>query len=471
MDAPIPFLPSQASDEKLSGAGGVTLNLWVDSKGALRRRPGLRAATGLYSGVISSAGISGIHVTLSGAVYAVEAGSSARGIFRVGSGFSRVSGTYDRSLDGGKVPTFAETEMLLVIAAGGFPEKVVLSTDDVSRLAGYPPRTSHIIANGLRLLANDVYVDRTKVRYSSQSIGTLSYSGHEEWLPGSATSAGFFTAEARPDPVVALHENTSEVFVFGSTNLQVFGQDGQLIYAPTNTREYGCIAPYSVVRVDQSFAWLDDKRRFVLSDGRSFSVISDPIKQDLDAMSVVSDCFGYRVLLGSLDAFVWTFPTDGRTFVYQTSVGWSQWSGQTSDALAPFPVLCHDFMGSENVVGLSSGKVAQLSLEENRDLGDNIYCSATTGFLDRGTSLRKHCRAAHFALRLDSTLDAECMVQWRDYEGPWGNPVRVALNRDQPVVSLRSLGVYRKREWRFIFKGRGDFALADAREEFDLLSS
>lgn len=348
----------------------------------------------------------------------------------------------------------------------------------MDRLGGSPPSCTHIVANAGRLLVNQPNGDFPgRISYSSTAFGST-ITGHEEWSVGTGT-AGFFTAEARPDKVVALYESTNEVFAWGTSTLQVFAPDATNVYTPLPTKEYGCMAAYSVIKRDQAFAWLDDRRRFVLSDGRSFEVLSGPIQQTLDDMATVSDCFGYRVHHGSVDCLVWTFPADGRTFAYQMEAGWSQWSGwdNAKGNFKSFEVSAH-FQRPDtglNIVGTRSGRVAALKQSAQDDLGDPIMARVDTGFLDRGTDRRKQCVSVRLVLeRSEPTGSDEPVVhvRWRDDLGPWSAPRQVSLGGSgyrTIVGQLRSLGVYRRRQWRFEFSGPETLILASATEEFEVL--
>jgi hypothetical protein len=216
--------------------------------------------------------------------------------------------------------------MLAVFAGGAEVIKVELASLTGSDLGGPPPLASHVLANASRLVVNDVATDKTRVHYSDTAIGTTTFAGHEVWGLGVGT-AGYFTAEARPDEVLAIAETTNEIFVFGKATLELWAPDSATVYSRVAVRDFGCSAGPSVMRVDDAFAWLDHKRRFVQSDGRSMEVLSDAIQRTLDDIEDVSDCFGYRVQMGPIDALVWTFPTDGRSFVLQRGIGWSQWMG------------------------------------------------------------------------------------------------------------------------------------------------
>lgn len=482
--ARIPFVPNQESGlERLAGGMPAAMNVVLDAKGAVRRRPGIATSSLAPSSVIDSGGLVGLYSTVGGKLFAVGGSTEPRSIYRLSAtdSFELSGGGGATDLQGTGRPVFAETDALLVIAGGSVPQKIVLADDSSDRLAGGPPSSSHVIANSSRLSMNHVADDFPgRISYSSTAFASDVYTGHEQWGVGNGT-AGFYTAESRPDPVVALHENTNEVFAFGTRTLQVFSPDSQVVYAPLPAREYGIGAAYSVVRVDHSFAWIDHRRRIVVSDGRSVQVLSQGIQQDLDDMSSVSDAFGYRVHHGHLDLLVWTFPTDGRTYVYQAGGGWSQWSGWDSGSnnWKRFVVNCHYQrpVGAQNLVGTTDGKVGELKQSASDDLGDTIVSRVTTGFLDRGTDRRKHCVSVRLVLergQTSNTSEGMLLLRYRDDMGDWVGPMEVGLGTSgdfEAVVEMRGLGVYRRREWRFDFSGSDDLVLASATEEFEVLDN
>jgi len=481
-EKPLPFVDKQSSGQAVE-AGGVlvAMNVVSDQLGAVYRRPGIVSISGVTSGVVDANGIAGLYKTLSGKIYAVGAMGPERPIYLLGAGgaLKLGGGLVGTGLRGTGRPTFAETEMLLVLAGGAEMQKIVLETTSSARLGGTPPSATHVLGNANRLVANDATQDKTKVRFSDQAQGTTSYAGHESWGLLGVGDSGFFTAEGRPDPVVALAEDTNEILVFGSSTLQSFQPDPAIIYAPLSTREIGCIAPYSVAKFDQDFFWMDHLRRFIAGGSRSYDPVSDPIQRTLDNMSTVSDCFGAYVPLDFMDALVWSFPTDGRTFVFQKGVGWGQWARQVNGNWGPLGITAwHNPQdGGPILIGTSEGKVGTLSFDSNTDFGVPIRASVTTGFGNRGTDARKWCRSVKLSLRRGTTQDAigpQGFLRYRDSMGPWCDPIPVDLGASgdrEPVVRLPSLGVYRRRQWQFEYAGTESLVLASATEEYEVLGS
>lgn len=473
---PIPFGPTQKQAEELGGAHQYAFNVVVDKQGVIRRRPGITTYPQATSAVVDATGISLIHVSEAGGVYAVGNQPLAKNLYRVlsGSALDLTTAT-GYKLFGALRPTVAETEAMLVFAAGDDPMKLLFSTNETSVLGGSPPKASHVIANSSRLLLNRYVSDRGLIEYSGPASGS-SITGHETW--GSTDTSGFFSAEARPDIIEALHENTNEVFAFGGTSLQYFTPDASIVYAPVTTKESGIAAPYSVVKADQTFAWLDHQRRFVISDGRSLKVISDDIQPDLLGLSTVSDCYGYRVFTGEAECLVWSFPTAQKTFAYQIGAGWGQWAGYNyvTANWSHFPVTAHCLRPgtTTNIVGTSNGTIRQLTDSVTSDDGTVIVARSRTGFLSRGTSQRKQCKRVMVTLRRGEATSAQPVgyLRWRDDLGPWSTNLPCGfgtIGDSTTVLEFRSLGVYRTRQWEFEFSGDIDFSLVSVIEEFEVL--
>lgn len=484
----------ESGNDVLGGASPLSMNVVLDGKGSVRRRPGIadfEPAGEAISGLATDGKIVSMYVDNAGILYVAQevAGFPAvRSLYRYDTNLDRSLGVTftvlgNRTLHGASTPVFAETEAMVVVAGGEEPQKVQFASSplQLELLGGSPPKASHIIANASRLLCNDLS-NRSHIRYSGLAAGSA-VAGHETW-----SATGFVSAEARPDPVVALHENTDEVFAFGTTNLQIFAPDPTTFYTPLATREVGLLAPDSVIKVEQRFAWLDHRRRFVVSDGREFQFLeTDAIKATVDAMTVVTDCFGYRVTLGPIDMLVWTFPTARVTLCYQVGGGWSQWGSWDTGTnnWAQFMPTCHAYNGvtQEHYVGGENGVVGILSFDTQTDRSSpdsdtpkTVPAFVETGALNRGTNKRKWARSISLGIRRGHSTAGDnplCHLQYRDDSGPWSVKIPIRLGNPgdmNPVIRpVTGFGVYRYRQWRLWFDGTEPFILVKAEEEYDVL--
>jgi hypothetical protein len=467
---PITF-DSQASGlDEMSGASPLMANVITDMSGTRKARPGISAWTPFPAAIPNTSPVDGM-VAFGDYVAWVTRDRKIWSIDINGSVWSLSSDTATSQLQGDLRPQLFSTRTQVLMVGGGAPQ----TTDAVtvsSRLAGSPPDSKAIagIATRIILAPNDT---SGTVRYSDPGDDP----GHVTW-----DALNYFEAEARPDVVQTIASNTNELFLFGSETLQVYSPDPLSDFAPGRTLNVGLLAPYSLVDVDDQFAFLDRNRRFVLTDGRGFSddnVLSKPIESVLRGLTTVSDCWGFRMKTDRWDAVVWLFPTDGRGFIWdRRSGGWSEWRAFGSTGWTTTSITSALHWPEQNVflVGLSTGQIAKLDATAFTDLGATIKVELVTGFISRGTANRKKCVSAKFVFKRGQTAQSgtapRVHISWRDNLGPFCTPsVRdLGLAGDySATVELRSTGVYRQRQWKIEFTDAADFTLVSAHEEFEQL--
>lgn len=455
----------RSGDHALAGPSPLAVNVITDGAGTVRRRPGISAWAGFPAVIPEAQPIAGIYafgtdcyfVNDLRKIYRVTPSTAVAHNLSIGGGSSYLAGT--------SRPVFAETAFRLAIAGGGAASKVEASAVVASQIGGTPPVSSHIVAQSSRLVVNDLTSSTTMDRIRYSGVGSA---GNEAW-----SALGFVTAEARPDGIAALAENSNELFAFGSRTLQVFQPDESAIFRPGRALNRGCAAPYSVIKSDDSFAWFSEQKTFLLSDGRSAQGLSDSIDGTLDRITMWEDAYGFRWNAEQYDCLCWLFPTDGRTFVVQQGGGWAQWHGWTDgQGHTPLPITSHYYWPEQNVhlVGLSTGQIAKLDSEAPTDLGAAIKAEVLTGYQNRDTDATKHCQAARFTFRrghATGTDEPQVLLSWRDNLGAFCSPIRLSLGvagDDVFTIEKRSLGAYRARQWRLEFTDAVDFVLARAEE-------
>lgn len=475
----------RSGDQQIAGASPLAYNVVIDGAGAIRRRPGIVQWPDMVSGfgLTSPLGLAGQAY----AVPEVNGISSFQGtVHYITATKPPIYPTVQNHLSVDSVgvvtgrfgdffgtarPTFALTQFRLLCSAGAD----INVLDPLAFFSG-PTATTQIVALSSRLMCND--------NTSTTTAGRILYSGVGSTNNLVFGALSFVTAEARPDAVVALRENSNELFVFGETTLQVFSPDPISVLTPGRAINRGCLAAHSVIRADEQFAWFDDQKQFVMSDGRSIDVISDPIAETLDNITDFSDCWGFRYNAGQFDVLVWVFPTDGRTFAFQRGGGWSQWGTWDGAGQARFAGTAHYYYPdqSRHLIGLPMEGIGYLDLSTATDYvptttgSDSrlIKAETTTGFLNRGTDAPKCCDVVRLTVKPGTTTSAtvapEILLSWRDDPNkPFGNPRRVSLGTVGAAgmtKELRTLGIYRSRQWRVEFTGDSEFVLARVEETF-----
>jgi len=518
--APIIFSGSEdKSATELGGAMPLVKNAIPDASGALRRRPGTRTEAGklLYNshvdGAVIGIGPFGdwlIVVTDQRRIYAInESGSDVRALTSDATPTSFLAGT-------GR-PCIVATRSMVLIAGGAQMQKwdgvAALSSrmanvgDGVDPAPAYPPPDATFMSAIAQRLVVSAPDSDGKIHWS----GPLEdYTNWDYALGG----AGYIQAAAKPDPIVAIFDNTNEVFAFGNETIQVFtpaalqvdvnDPNVLLDFAPSRTLNIGTISPYSIVPVDDNFMMLDRQRRFILTDARTYTDVSGPVAQILHDLNSIDDCWGFRMRFGRFDCVVWFFPTDGFGLVYDRQTEkWSEWQTGTNIFGSESPFVTSAYNWAEKsmfVVGDSDG---QLLLLDDRYSTDGVLPYVTpialetrSGFTDHGTTAQKHCKTVLLKFKRatrrypDSPAyyvgngSGHVRISKRDNEGAWkivrdielggpgGDPHAVSdVAPANPCIQLRSLGVYRTRQWKIEYTGQDEIQLVSAQEEFEVLGA
>jgi len=378
------------------------------------------------------------------------------------------SGTAVTQLDGTGRPVFTFDSQRVVVAGGGAPQKWE-GTGLSTRLGGSPPNLTHIGYAATRFVgnANDI---SGEIFWTPPGVGN-----HETWNTG----LDFAEAEAAPDPTIALYVNSNEVAVWGSSTMQVYVPDPSTSFSTTTAAlTTGCAAPYSVISIDTAYAWLDEKRRFVQSDGRQLTVLSLPLmSRSLEQLTTVTDCWGSRIRIGAYDILLWVFPTEGRAIYYERiSQKWGEWRSWDGNDWIPWIGQSYVHWPEKNLhlVGLSDGTVGELSMDATTEMGQGVKAVSRTGFIDQGAGVRKlstllRLRMRRGATAVNTTSAVPAVeIAYRDDLGAFNTPMSFSLGAGDyaPTIDRWGLGMYRQRQYELTWLGSAEFVLAEARETY-----
>jgi len=497
---------------ELGGAIPLIANAIPDATGVARRRPAVVPwgdfgnATATSSPFAPGAGaVLGMVPFMGTLVYVTEdkkMSTITPGILRQGLTYG-VAGTIQHEetiIPGDGRPSFVAGRQLLIVANGAQIMKWDGNTTPTSLCArlqntgatllvgtdgyvvpSYPPPSAYsVVGISQRLVVGNVPGTSGQIHWS----GPLE--DYENW-DYALGGASYAQAAAKPDPLVWVMENTNEVFAFGTETLQVFDpaslavdvNDPNVIldFAPNRTQNIGTISPYSIVAVDDNFALLDRQRRIILSDGRTYQDIGKPISNVLRGLTTVADAWGFRMRFGRFDCLVWMFPSDGFGLVYDSTASrWAEWRmGGVNEGPVTITSAYNWAERGVFLVGLSDGTIAKLDDSATSDLGIPVKVEMVSGFTTHGTQAQKHCRTMLFQFKRTWAAAAgsgHVRISRRDTEGAW------QIIRDQelstmpyPCIQIRSLGVYRTRQWKVEYTGSDELQLVSVQEEFEILGA
>lgn len=463
------------SIEQLSGAAPQAVNVLFDDGGAVHLRPGISAwADFAKSPLYASSPVDGLTVYQGQPVWVTRDRLIHR-LVSAGYAVDLSDGTAPTALDGSQRPVFAAPKNFLVMAGAGQLQKWDGASALSARLGGSPPPASHVVATNQGLVINPLG-NTGQMQWSDVNV--------ESW-----PALNFIELAFSPDPLISLYENTGEVIGVGTESVQMMASTTATVdnagtlfftYLPARNFEWGVIAPYSVIQVDEQFYLFDNRRRFMQSDGRSFKPISDPaLTETLQGLGTVTDCWGFRLQASSWNLIVWVFPTEARAFCFDLGKqNWTEWRGWSAGHYAAFAAMSYARWADRNLhlVGLADGTIGQFDFTSAFDAGSPIVGECVTGFQDQGTSNYKQCEVVRLRFKrgigaAGSATHPKCQLSWRDDLGPFETPIDLDMGSADdvmPTIEIRALGVYRQRQWKLRMSDTVPIVLASAEEQFEV---
>ena len=476
----MPLVPVNISDGQVSGVSDLApvcsslVNFDVDEAGANRPRATLQtySVTGLgaypVDGIARIAGY--MFITARDTEREKDITNAQRRNHRayyINEVFPATAGTV--TIDAGewagiRRPTFVVGADKIYFAAGGdsINSWVTTAPTVTTALSNSPSQATHIASLGQYLICNTLD-DPHAIRWSALGEGSWT-----TW-----PSANSMEAEARPDEIRALAENTNSLFVWGeeTTQLYVVGADPTLPFDCVSTINVGIAAPYCYVRLDESYVWLDDKRRIVISDGAAVRPISDAIQADLRSLDTISDAWAYRYEEGQHSYLVFRFPTEERTFRYDLkSEKWSELKRYVAPFQDDFDVGAYVYRQSDNthIFGCSgsSGGLYTTSTTSRSEAGAPLVCERVTGWQNFGTDNRKRSTRVRVVMKrgtaAQNATPGALEVRVQDDDAPWSDWEQVSVGGPDDYGSVMDLyfgGIFRRRRYHIRYSSTEDFAV------------
>lgn len=455
---PLQFGLGQASGiEEMAGAPSLSANVVFDAGKAVTRRPGIIAIDDFPEPSVASA-VNHINVFGNYVVYTTE-DRKLHAWLTSGLVQELSDTTSATQLDGDQRPTSTPTASRWVVAGGGAPQKWEGGPLS-ARLGGSPPNATHITGIASRLVLNPRGNDQL-VAWSEPFDFQ-----HEIW-PGNQQ-----VLDAKPDPVTAIWDNTNEVVGVGPQTTSFLVPDATAGFVIQRVLNVGTVAPYCFASDDDNMRFLDHRRRLTESDGRTIQPISDPgMTKTIRELSVVEDAWAFHIFIGAYSIAVFVFPTEGRTFAYNTGAKtWSEWRGRVNGEWGPLNITsyCYFPLRDMHIVGTSTGHLRQFSMDATTDLGETIVGEMHTGFQDQGTMRLKNAQAVKLRFRHTPGTTPRVALSWRDDTGAYGQPIYFDIEKSGQV-EIRSLGVYRQRDWKLVMADDSPLTLVEASLDYDQL--
>ncbi len=150
----------------------------------------------------------------------------------------------------------------------------------------------------------------------------------------------FASAEGNPDNIVSLMVDHREVWLFGNNTVEVWYNAGLADFPLARIEgafmETGCLAPYSVAKLDNAVFWLgsDARGNGIVYRNQGYNaqrVSTHAIEWQIQQYGVLNDAIGYSYQQDGHSFYVLTFPTAQATWVFDVATGaWHErayWNG------------------------------------------------------------------------------------------------------------------------------------------------
>jgi hypothetical protein len=150
----------------------------------------------------------------------------------------------------------------------------------------------------------------------------------------------FASAEGNPDNIVSLMVDHREVWLFGNNTIEVWYNAGAADFPLERIQgafmETGCLAPYSVAKLDNSVFWLgsDARGNGIVYRNNGYNaqrVSTHAVEWQIQQYNVLNDAIGYSYQQDGHSFYVLTFPTANATWVFDVATGaWHErayWDG------------------------------------------------------------------------------------------------------------------------------------------------
>ena len=221
----------------------------------------------------------------------------------------------------------------------------------------------------------------------------------------------FASAEGSPDGLVAVNVDHREAWLFGTDSVEVWydvgGTDFPLQRIQGAFNEIGCVAAFSIAKLDNSLFWLgtDARGQGIVYKANGYTgqrVSTHAIEYAIAQYGNISDALAYTYQQEGHGFYVLTFPSANATWVYDAATqAWHERAGLLNGAFTRHRSNCQCNFGGETIVGdFENGNIYKYSLEVYSDNGDPQKWLRSWRAIPTGQNTLK--RTAQHSLQLDA---------------------------------------------------------------------
>ena len=171
----------------------------------------------------------------------------------------------------------------------------------------------------------------------------------------------FASAEGSPDDLVTLIVDHREVWLFGTTSVEVWYNAGlpdfPLARIQGAFNEIGCQAPYSVAKLDNGLFWLgkDARGNGIVYRSKGYSgerISTHAVEWQIQQYATLADAVAYTYQQDGHSFYVLNFPTANTTWAFDVSTEvWHERAGWENNAFTRHRGQCQMNFADEIVIG------------------------------------------------------------------------------------------------------------------------
>lgn len=270
----------------------------------------------------------------------------------------------------------------------------------------------------------------------------------------------FASAEGSPDGIVGIIVDHREVWVFGTDSTEVWYNSGAADFPLARIQgafnEIGCVAPYSIAKLDNSIFWLgcDARGQGIVYKANGYigqRISTHAIEWQIQSYTNMADATAYTYQQDGHAFYVLNFPSGGTTWVYDVATGaWHERAYLDNGAFSRHRANCQCNFNGEIIVGdYANGNIYTFDLTTYAD--NDAPQKWLRSWRALPTGQNDLHRTAHHSLQLNCEVgtglnsgqgsDPQVMLRWSDDGGhTWSS---------EHWTSMGAMGAYGQRAiWR-----------------------
>jgi hypothetical protein len=220
----------------------------------------------------------------------------------------------------------------------------------------------------------------------------------------------FASAEGSPDGLVSLIIDHREAWLFGTNSVEVWYNSGEADFPLSRIQgaynEIGCIAPYSVAKMDNSVFWLgaDARGQGIVYRANGYQgqrISTHAVEYAIQQYGDMTDATGYTYQQDGHTFYVLNFTNADTTWVFDAATGsWHERAAYRNGDFKRHRGNCHtNFQGRPVIGDYQTGRLYAFSLDHYSDAGATQKWLRSWRALPTGQNNLK--RSAHHSLQID----------------------------------------------------------------------